>query len=148
MARAIVLDTPPPVGSFGRVLRRYDRDPAGAPPRFASYSTHIKSKRIVLDGRCAFTLFFPKTSAGNAAAHRATRLGWKDETEAYMASINDENNAPIARNVPMQPGAVEHAVKGMTWNALRTEAKAHGINAKAPRGVIEKAVIAKLTGGE
>lgn len=88
--------TPPNPDAYGRVLRRYDRD-ARLPIRFAGYDVNLTSRPVEAHGRVAPTLFFPKGK--EAAAHRATRLGWKDETESFRAHLRGEP-APGAKPTP------------------------------------------------
>jgi hypothetical protein len=154
-----VLDQPPAIGSYGRVLRRYDLDPSTARRRFVSYSVHLISLRCELGGRIAFTLFFPDNHKGAAAAHRATRLGWTDETLAWSA----ENEVRAARTPPRRkPAAPEAApapeptlddesaeaiqvrVKAMSWDDLGAVVIDEKIRVRRTRRSMEKAVVRRL----
>lgn len=94
----LVVPAKPPE-KYGRVLRRYDRD-AALPIRFTGYDTSVVSQPIEMHGRVAPTLFFPP--GREAAAHRATRLGWRDETEAFGAHVRGEPD-PRVRPAPPAP---------------------------------------------
>lgn len=95
----VVAKPPPDPGTYGRVLRRYDRD-ASLPIRFSGYDVSVTAKPIEAHGRVAPTLFFPKGK--DASAHRATRLGWKDETESFAAHLRGEPD-PLGKRPDASP---------------------------------------------
>jgi hypothetical protein len=61
-------------------LRRYDRK-ADLQLRHNGYDVNLVSVAVEMNGVVAATLFFPLGK--DASAKRATRFGWKDETEAW-----------------------------------------------------------------
>lgn len=97
------LADPPEPGTYGRVLRRYDRDPM-LQIRLSAYDANVKSRPIEMFGVAAPTLFMPPGK--NAAADRALKIGWKDETEAWAAHLAGEPD-PRAKPAAPSPGKVE-----------------------------------------
>ena len=67
------------------VLRRYDRNPEIS-WLFASYRETVQSTKTNLNGIEACTIFIESEFART----RALKLGWKDETELYNKSIEEE----------------------------------------------------------
>lgn len=78
--------------NFSFVLRRYDRN-ANLALRFVCYGENTVSRSIELDGVVAPTIFL-KTKP---ARDRATKLGWKDETEIFMSQRNSSITEPDKR---------------------------------------------------
>jgi hypothetical protein len=116
---------PPAPGTYGRVLRRYDRDPM-LQIRFSAYDANIKAKPVEMFGRVAATLFFPP--GRDAAALRATKVGWVDETDAWTAHVaglpapsrvkpsapgEAKPEAPIEQTRPNAPSAVRDNPEGV-----------------------------------
>ena len=136
--------------SFGRVLRRTDRDVRlAANMRYTSYDVNLSALDVEHpDGVRALTLFFP--TGKDAAAHRATRLGWVDVTEKWTG---DEPSPPVEAAVAPSEVAdrtakapTEEALAKMTWGALRTLAKDRGVSARGSRDDVEAAVLASFEG--
>lgn len=109
---------PPEPGTYGRVLRRYDRK-ADLPIQFNGYDVTLRSKPIEAHGVVAATLFFPPKKT--TAALRAGKEGWKDETEAFAAHVRGEPK-PLGRKPrvttppppPEVPGETKPKAPGMT----------------------------------
>ena len=131
----------PPRDTYGRALRRYDRDPR-LPWRFATYAVNLVAKPVNVNGVVAPTLFFPATTQGAAAAQRAQKMGWKDETEALHA-----HEAAVAAHVPAPPAPpmrkltgealLEH-LRAMDYNAMRAIAKERDdVSGRLPRELLE-----------
>jgi hypothetical protein len=139
--------------SFGRVLRRTDRDVRlAANMRYASYDVNLPALDVQHpDGVRALTLFFP--AGKETAAMRATRYGWVDVTEAW--NRGEEPPAPVEAARESAPSMVadrraaapsEEALAKMTWGALRTLAKERGVPARGSREDVEAAVLASFEG--
>ena len=149
---SVVLDPIPDPSTYRRVLRRYDRDPSTPRIRIPGYAVTLTSQRCSLDGRVAFTAFFPPTPAGEAAADRQVKLGWIDETRAW----NNAHRAPTdaasigtttTTGTSAKPSSVEHVVRSMEWGPLRREASQRGIRTGAKsRADIEAELIAAMVG--
>jgi hypothetical protein len=138
--------------TFGRVLRRTDRDVRlAANMRFSSYDVSLAAVAVEHpDGVQALTLFFPVGK--DSAAHRATRLGWVDVTDEWT---KPKPSAPVAAAVEEAPSQVadrasmaptEEALRKMTWSALRTLAKDRSVSARGSREDVEAAVLASFEG--
>ena len=116
---------------FSRVLRRYDRDPR-VQLRFSGYDCTVRSMVVELGGVSAPTLFFPVDK--EAAAERATFVGWKDETAAWHA----EHGGPPRPSIK----PLIHALENMEWNSLRSYATERGIEASGKRDAVINRIIA------
>lgn len=123
--------------TYERVLRRYDRDPRHAHQiRYVGYDVSLRAVAAELDGVTAPTLFFPRGKS--AAVHRATRVGWVDETEKW--------NIAIARQLDpewtaKQLAAIESGIKALTWNKIRGYAKKRKIDAVGDRADLENRIM-------
>lgn len=114
MPRPVVPVDPPDRSTWSRVLRRYDRDPR-LPWRVTSYDVNVEAQPVSLNGRIAPTIFVPH--GREAAAHRATRLGWIDETEAWDRAMSQ--SAPVeAAPEPLVGDALREHLQGMRWHTL------------------------------
>lgn len=144
--------------TYGRVLRRTDRDVRlAANMRYASYDCNLPAIATTHpDGVEALTLFFPEGK--EAAAHRATRLGWVDVTESWRAE-DAPTPEPVEEVRGAAPSAVaetststskatptEGALAKMTWTALRLLAKERGVSTRGARESVEAAVLASFEG--
>lgn len=108
--------SPPDRSTWTRVLRRYDRDPR-LPWRLASYDLNVQARPVEMNGTVAPTVFVPP--GREEAARRATRLGWRDETEAFSAWLDRElvrEPEPVAG--PVSGDALRQRLDGLTWAAL------------------------------
>lgn len=142
--------------TYARVLRRTDRDVRlAANMRYSSYDCNlpaISTKHP--DGVEALTLFFPVGK--EAAAHRATRLGWVDVTDSWRAettpspeSISETRDAApsaVAETSTSKATPTEGALAKMTWNALRKLAKERGVSTRGSREAVEALVLASFEG--
>lgn len=121
----------PEPGTYNRVLRRYDRDPRYAhQQRFASYNVNLRAVAAEMDGQVAMTLFFPPGK--ETAAARATRVGWIDCTEAWMAMLAG----------PPVPSEFAKMLGGLPWNALIRYATGRGVDHKGKRPQVEARILA------
>ena len=111
----------------GAVLRRYDRA-AHLPLRYASYDVNLLAKPFVIDGIRAATLFFPKGK--EHAVSRATKLGWIDETRAWMIQVGlvDKDEVPSLD------------LDSMNWNEIRKFAASRGLDLTGKRSDIEQRI--------
>ena len=117
----------PEPGTYGRVLRRYDRDPRYAhQQRFASYDVNLRAVAAEMSGRVAMTLFFP--TGKEQAAQRATMVGWLDCTDEWQAHLSRAALTPVQR------------LSAMPWNDLLSLAAEHGIDRSGRRPVVEERV--------
>lgn len=96
--------TPPAPETYGRVFRRYDRA-AWMPLRFVGYDVSLAAAPVDMFGVVACTLFFPPGK--NAAADRALRYGWKDETARWRAFVAGEVDPVLRSPSPVVPAASE-----------------------------------------
>ena len=126
------IDSPPAEGTYGRVLRRTDRDVRWArQQRYTSYDVSIKGRAIEHpDGIVAITLFFPVGK--EIAAQRACMIGWSDVTDEWRAGL------PLTAEL----------LRGMEWTDLRTAAARFGVYAGGKRPDIEARIIEKLEDAE
>lgn len=83
-----------------RILRRYDRD-LRIPQQFVGYDCVVKARVVELGGKKAHTLFFPEGK--EAAAHRASRVGWIDETAALTGPAPAQATKPPAPGLGAKP---------------------------------------------
>jgi hypothetical protein len=135
--------TIPDPGTYGRVLQRFDRDPRMAhQQRLAGYDVNLRGVRApatrdVPDtwGGDAITMFVP-VGKGNAA-DRAVKQGWHDVTAAWNRALGRKPDPATAQ----QLSALQHAVEGMEWNALRKYATDKGIDASGKRADVEARVL-------
>jgi hypothetical protein len=142
--------------TYGRVLRRTDRDVRLAVNmRYASYDCNLPAIATTHpDGVEALTLFFPEGK--EAAAHRATRLGWVDVTESWRAEeapspepveeVRDAAPSAVAETSTSKATPTEGALAKMTWTALRALAKERGVSTRGSRDSVEAAVLASFEG--
>tara|TARA_R110000824_G_scaffold63911_1_gene167504 strand:- start:301 stop:744 length:444 start_codon:yes stop_codon:yes gene_type:complete len=140
--------------SYGRVLRRTDRDVClAANMRYSSYDCSLPALAVEHpDGIKALTLFFPEGK--NAAAHRATRLGWVDVTASWRVSPLQIAEV-IEERVEVAPSAVadrsskkptEEGLAKMTWSGIRALAKERGTSVRGSRANVESALLASFEG--
>jgi hypothetical protein len=106
----------PPAGSFGRVLRRTDRDAdfLAGQVRFTSYDVTIKARAVDHpDGVRALTLFFPKDR--DSSVIRAVRAGWRDVTDLWSDHMTERPSTLAELTAlewpDMQALAEEHGVR-------------------------------------
>lgn len=121
--------TIPPAGSFGRVLRRTDRDAdfLAGQVRFASYDVNIKARAVDHpDGIRALTLFLPKGKESSVI--RAVRAGWQDVTDLWSEMMTE------------RPSTYTELM-ALEWPAMQTLAKEQGVRTN---GVKREAVAANL----
>lgn len=135
--------------NYGRVLRRTDRDVRlSANMRYASYDVNLRAIAVEHpDGVQALTLFFP--SGKDAAAQRATRLGWVDVTDAWRRKPASPDPDPVSvqeASVPKVEAPSKQTLAKMAWSALRGLAKERGVAAKGSRESVEAAVLASYQG--
>ena len=124
----------PEPGTYGRVLRRYDRA-AHLPLRFASYDVNIVAVPAELNGTMAATLFFP--CGKEIAAQRALRLGWQDETDLWMKWVGAGQEAAGGTTAPLG-----HALSQMEWNDLTAYARKLKLKSSGKRPEVEARIIA------
>lgn len=105
---------PPDRSTWTRVLRRYDRDPR-LPWRLASYDLNVEARPVEMHGTVAPTVFVPP--GREEAARRATRLGWRDETEAFSAWLDRDVPQPEPV-VPLAGEALRERLDRMQWGHL------------------------------
>jgi len=111
----------PPAGSFGRVLRRTDRDVKllAGQTTFTGYNVRVCARGITHpDGIEALTLFFPKDK--DAAAHRAGNFGWHDVTSMW----SDKQTA--------RPESIAE-MAAMKWPAILALAEENGVTASGKK---------------
>jgi len=127
----------PEPNTYGKVLRRTDRDPRLAHQiRYVGYDVTLRAVAAELDGKTAPMIFFPEGK--DAAAHRATRLGWVDVTDKWNEAIGRKLDPQYAAK---QLSALRHTVKSMGWHALRAYAKERNIVGTGERSEIEARVM-------
>lgn len=107
---------------YGRVLRRYDRAPTVS-LRYCGYDVSLKSSPHELEGKVALTIFFPPGK--DAAADRARKLGWVDETEKWNLQYKDSTTH----------------WSNLGWHEFRKYAGDLGIDLSGKREDIEKRLI-------
>lgn len=118
MARQVQAVEPPEPGTYERVLRRTDRDPA-LPWRFATYDVSLTARPIRMHGVLAPTLFFPP--GRGTAADRAMKLGWRDVTKEWGQWLLHGDAPPPPQ---VLTGEELRAWLGrISWNALRVALK-------------------------
>ena len=126
--QTVQIDSPPKLGTYGRVLRRLDRDPRFATQqKFVSYDTHLRGRAIKHpDGKVALTMFFPVGK--ETAAERGCKIGWIDVTDEW------HDGRPLT----------EEEIHGLEWLDLRKKAVKLGLSAKGGRPEVEARMIAKM----
>ena len=111
---------PPKEGTYKFVMRRYDLA-CIQPQAWSTYDEATQSRAITFNGVEAQTLFL----RDQAGAIRARRLGWKDETDQWMAHIEATSVKPTTE---AQRKILEGLVSlSKEWNAKREIVDAAGI---------------------
>jgi hypothetical protein len=122
--------TVPEPGTYGRVLRRYDRDPRHAHQmRFTGYDVTLRAVAAEMKGKAAPTLFFPVGKDTSAA--RATRLGWVDCTDEWNHWLH----------APPEP-TLREKLEAMTWNELQGHARRQRVDTSGKRPDVMARVLA------
>jgi len=89
---------------------------------YTGYDVALRAVAADLDGEVAPTLFFPKGK--NAAAHRATRLGWTDVTERWNEQIGRKLQPTYASD---KLDEYKVKIQKLGWHDLRSHAVDVGI---------------------
>lgn len=136
--RTVKLVEPPE--AFGRVLRRTDRDLRNAHmQRVPGYDYTARGMAIEHpDGVQATTIFFPEGK--DAAADRATKIGWIDCTALWKNGPLPEPPEKIEDEPPpLEPTA--EMLKEMTWPQIQALAKERGTRQTGSRDMVERGII-------
>jgi hypothetical protein len=96
---------------------------------------NLVAKPVELNGVVAPTIFFPATAAGRAAASRACKLGWKDETAAFDTCAQ-ASAVPAAHQAP-EGTAQASAVPAAQASAVPAAHQAPEGTAQAPEGTAQ-----------